>query len=83
MLIIPNSVTKYKQYNFRMNLTAKVNQYISTTLGVMQSQGRQKFSNRKCRFYLPYVDERSSDRTRKFGQMANLVPTSRTVRIHM
>ena len=38
-----NSATKYKQYNFRMNLTAKVNQYISTTLGVMARREDRNF----------------------------------------
>lgn len=38
-----NSATKYQQYNFRINLTAKVNQYISTTLGVMARREDRHF----------------------------------------
>ncbi|MDH5608913.1 MAG: SusC/RagA family TonB-linked outer membrane protein, partial [Cyclobacteriaceae bacterium] len=33
--IYNNSATYYKQYNFRLNLDAKVNDYISTKLGIM------------------------------------------------
>lgn len=33
--IYRNSATKYQQYNFRVNVDAKVNNYISTNLGVM------------------------------------------------
>lgn len=33
--IYKNSATKYQQYNFRVNVDAKVNEYISTNLGVM------------------------------------------------
>lgn len=38
-----NSATKYQQYNFRSNLTAKVNDYISTTLGIMVRREQRKF----------------------------------------
>jgi TonB-linked SusC/RagA family outer membrane protein len=30
-----NSATNYKQYNFRMNLDARVNKYINTSVGIM------------------------------------------------
>lgn len=33
--IYKNSATKYQQYNLRVNVDAKVNEYISTNLGVM------------------------------------------------
>ncbi len=38
-----NSATKYNQYNFRTNLTAKVNEYISTNLGIMVRREQRKF----------------------------------------
>ena len=38
-----NSATKYQQYNFRTNLTAKVNNYISTTLGIMVRREDRRF----------------------------------------
>jgi TonB-dependent starch-binding outer membrane protein SusC len=38
-----NSATKYDQYNFRTNLTAKVNTYISTTLGIMVRREQRRF----------------------------------------
>jgi TonB-dependent starch-binding outer membrane protein SusC len=33
--IYKNSATNYQQYNFRINLDAKVNKYINTSLGIM------------------------------------------------
>ena len=30
-----NSATRYQQYNFRTNLYGKINEYISTNLGIM------------------------------------------------
>lgn len=38
-----NSATNYNQYNFRTNLTAKVNQYITTTLGIMVRREQRRF----------------------------------------
>jgi len=38
-----NSATKFQQYNFRTNLTAKVNDYISTTLGIMVRREQRRF----------------------------------------
>lgn len=38
-----NSATKYQQYNFRTNLTAKVNNYISTTLGIMVRRETRRY----------------------------------------
>ncbi len=38
-----NSATKYQQYNFRINLTAKVNEYINTNLGIMVRRENRKF----------------------------------------
>jgi TonB-dependent starch-binding outer membrane protein SusC len=38
-----NSATKYQQYNFRTNVTAKVNNYINTTLGIMVRREQRKF----------------------------------------
>jgi len=38
-----NSATKYEQYNFRTNLTAKVNEYISATVGVMARREQRRF----------------------------------------
>ena len=38
-----NSATKYHQYNFRANLTAKVNHYISTTIGIMVRREQRRF----------------------------------------
>lgn len=38
-----NTATKYNQYNFRTNLTAKVNNYISTTLGIMVRREDRNF----------------------------------------
>ena len=43
MLIINNSATKYEQYNFRTNVTAKINNYISTTLGIMVRREQRHF----------------------------------------
>jgi TonB-dependent SusC/RagA subfamily outer membrane receptor len=41
--IYNNSATRYQQYNFRINLTAKINNYISTTLGMMARRERRQF----------------------------------------
>ncbi|MGZ3871320.1 MAG: SusC/RagA family TonB-linked outer membrane protein [Mucilaginibacter sp.] len=38
-----NSATGYKQYDFRMNLDAKVNKYISTSFGVSGRQENRSF----------------------------------------
>ncbi len=38
-----NSATKYEQYNFRANLTAKINQYITTTMGVQLRREQRRF----------------------------------------
>ena len=38
-----NSATKYEQYNFRANLTAKVNQYITTIMGVQLRREQRRF----------------------------------------
>jgi len=38
-----NSATKYQQYNFRTNLTAKVNEYINTSLGIMVRREQRRF----------------------------------------
>ena len=38
-----NSATKYQQYNFRTNLTAKINNYISTNLGIMVRRETRRF----------------------------------------
>ncbi|MGN6396057.1 MAG: SusC/RagA family TonB-linked outer membrane protein [Mucilaginibacter sp.] len=40
-----NSATGYKQYDFRMNLDAKVNKYISTSFGVSGRQENRFFPN--------------------------------------
>ncbi len=37
------SATKYQQYNFRTNLTAKINNYISTSLGIMVRREQRRF----------------------------------------
>ena len=34
---------KFEQYNFRMNLTAKINEYISTTIGIMARKEQRRF----------------------------------------
>lgn len=38
-----NSATKYQQYNFRTNLSAKVNDYINTSLGIMVRREQRRF----------------------------------------
>lgn len=38
-----NSATKYQQYNFRTNLTAKVSNYINATLGIMARREERHF----------------------------------------
>jgi TonB-linked SusC/RagA family outer membrane protein len=38
-----NSATRYQQYNFRTNLSAKVNEYITTSLGIMARREQRKF----------------------------------------
>ncbi|MFC0774201.1 SusC/RagA family TonB-linked outer membrane protein [Terrimonas alba] len=38
-----NSATKYDQYNFRTNLSAKVNDYINTNLGIMVRREQRRF----------------------------------------
>lgn len=41
--IYKSSATRYQQYNFRTNVTAKVNDYISTTLGIMVRREQRHF----------------------------------------
>ena len=41
--IYNNSATRYQQYNFRTNLTAKVNNYITTSLGILVRREDRKF----------------------------------------
>lgn len=38
-----HSATRYQQYNFRMNLSAKINPYINTTVGVMARRESRRF----------------------------------------
>jgi TonB-linked SusC/RagA family outer membrane protein len=38
-----NSATKYEQFNFRANLSAKVNEYISTNIGVLLRREQRRF----------------------------------------
>ncbi len=38
-----NSATKYNQYNLRTNLSAKINRYINTSLGVMVRREQRRF----------------------------------------
>jgi TonB-dependent starch-binding outer membrane protein SusC len=38
-----NSATNYKQYNFRINLDANVNKYITTSLGIMAREEQRNF----------------------------------------
>jgi TonB-linked SusC/RagA family outer membrane protein len=38
-----NSATRYQQYNFRTNVTAKINQYITTNLGIMVRRESRRF----------------------------------------
>lgn len=38
-----NSATYYKQYNFRVNLDARVNKYINTSLGIMAREENRNF----------------------------------------
>jgi TonB-linked SusC/RagA family outer membrane protein len=38
-----NTATYYKQYNFRINLDAKVNKYINTSLGIMAREENRNF----------------------------------------
>ncbi len=38
-----NSATRYQQYNFRTNLMGKINEYISTNLGIMVRREIRKF----------------------------------------
>lgn len=41
--IYNNSATKYNQYNFRTNLTANVNKYITANLGIMVRREQRKY----------------------------------------
>ncbi len=41
--IYKNSATYYKQYNFRSNVTAKINSYITTNLGIMVRREARHF----------------------------------------
>ncbi|MCC6287519.1 MAG: TonB-dependent receptor [Chitinophagaceae bacterium] len=43
-----NSATGYKQYDFRINLDAKVNKYITTTLGVTARQENRFFPTKSA-----------------------------------
>ncbi len=38
-----NSATKYNQYNLRLNLGAKINKYINTSLGIMVRREQRRF----------------------------------------
>ena len=38
-----HSATSYQQYNFRANLTAKVNEYITTTMGIFVKREQRRF----------------------------------------
>ena len=38
-----NSATKYEQFNLRANVTAKINEYISTTIGIMARREQRRF----------------------------------------
>lgn len=38
-----NSATFYKQYNFRLNLDARINKYINTSLGIMAREENRNF----------------------------------------
>lgn len=38
-----NSATRYQQYNFRTNLTAKVNNFITTNLGILVRREQRRF----------------------------------------
>jgi TonB-dependent starch-binding outer membrane protein SusC len=41
--IYKNSATRYQQYNFRTNVNAKVNNYITTNLGIMVRREKRHF----------------------------------------
>ncbi|HTJ51187.1 MAG TPA: TonB-dependent receptor, partial [Cyclobacteriaceae bacterium] len=41
--IYKNTATKYKQYNFRINLDARINKYINTSLGIMAREEVRNF----------------------------------------
>ena len=41
--IYNNSATRYQQYNFRTNLTAKINSYITTTVGILARREQRRF----------------------------------------
>lgn len=41
--IYENSATKYNQYNFRTNLDANINKYISTSLGIMVRREQRRY----------------------------------------
>lgn len=41
--IYKNSATRYQQYNLRTNLTAKVSNYISTTVGILARREQRRF----------------------------------------
>ena len=43
-----NSATGYKQYDMRLNLDAKVNKYISTTLGLTARQENRRFPTKSA-----------------------------------
>jgi TonB-linked SusC/RagA family outer membrane protein len=38
-----NSATYYKQYNFRLNLDARINKYVNTSLGIMAREESRNF----------------------------------------
>jgi hypothetical protein len=38
-----NSATNYHQYNFRTNLDAKINKYISANLGIMVRREQRRY----------------------------------------
>ncbi|MEO6456230.1 MAG: TonB-dependent receptor [Ginsengibacter sp.] len=41
--IYHNSATRFQQYNFRTNLSAKVNEYVSTSFGIMVRREQRRF----------------------------------------
>ena len=45
-----NSATGYKQYDMRINLDAKINKYISTSVGLTATTGIPAFPNPICQF---------------------------------
>jgi hypothetical protein len=63
-----NSATRYQQYNFRTNVTAKINNYISTTLGYHGKKRRQAFPTESAGSIFRML-MRGRPTSLKFGQM--------------